>query len=101
MTSTTTRIVLVDDHPIVRSGIATLFSLNDDLEVVGEAGSVAEGKEVIALHDPDIAILDLRLPDGPGLDLDTPRIEQDIDPREQLPRIEQDRDPPRPPDPPV
>ena len=38
MTSTTTRIVLVDDHPIVRSGIATLFSLNDDLEVVGEAG---------------------------------------------------------------
>ena len=36
MTSTTTRIVLVDDHPIVRSGIATLFSLNDDLEVVGK-----------------------------------------------------------------
>ena len=69
MTSTATRIVLVDDHPIVRSGIATLFSLNDDLEVVGEAGSVAEGKEVIALHDPDIAILDLRLPDGPGLDV--------------------------------
>ena len=69
MTSTATRIVLVDDHPIVRSGIATLFSLNDDLEVVGEAGSVAEGKEVIAVHDPDIAILDLRLPDGPGLDV--------------------------------
>ena len=69
MTGTSTRIVLVDDHPIVRSGIATLFSLNADLEVVGEAGSVAEGKEVIALRDPDVAILDLRLPDGPGLDV--------------------------------
>ena len=69
MTSTTTRIVLVDDHPIVRSGIATLFSLDQDLEVVGEAGSVAEGKEVIAVQNPDVAILDLRLPDGPGLDV--------------------------------
>lgn len=62
-------VVLVDDHPIVRSGIATLFGMAGDIDVVGEAGTVAEAKEVIAQTAPDLAVLDLRLPDGPGLDV--------------------------------
>lgn len=62
-------IVLIDDHPIVRSGISTLMSLTNDLNVVGEAESVATAIELLGQVDPDIAVLDLRLPDGPGLDV--------------------------------
>jgi len=62
-------IVLIDDHPIVRSGISTLMSLTNDLNVVGEAESVETAIELLGQVDPDIAVLDLRLPDGPGLDV--------------------------------
>ena len=69
MNESSISVVLVDDHPIVRSGIATLFSMEQAITVVGEAGSVAEARTVIADTNPDIAVLDLRLPDGPGLDV--------------------------------
>ncbi|MBB6096867.1 DNA-binding NarL/FixJ family response regulator [Deinobacterium chartae] len=63
------RLVLVDDHPIVREGLKAYLSLQSDLEVVGEAGSLEEAVRVVAASAPDVVLLDLRLPDGSGLDL--------------------------------
>ena len=62
------RLMLVDDHEVVRVGLRTLFSRTDNIEVVGEAGTVAEAvREADRLH-PDVVLMDLRLPDGTGLD---------------------------------
>ncbi|MFL6142936.1 MAG: response regulator [Labedaea sp.] len=63
------RIFLVDDHEIVRRGIADLVEFEPDLEVVGEAGSVAEAMSRIPYCQVDVAVLDLRLPDGNGIEL--------------------------------
>jgi DNA-binding NarL/FixJ family response regulator len=62
------RLVLVDDHEIVRRGLAQLLGANEDLVVVGEAGSLA-GALALDLSDVDVAVLDVRLPDGSGVDL--------------------------------
>jgi two-component system, NarL family, response regulator DevR len=64
-----TRVFLVDDHEIVRRGVAALLEREPDIEVVGEAGSVAHARPRIAATRPDIALLDMRLPDGDGIDL--------------------------------
>lgn len=64
-----TRVFLVDDHEIVRRGIAQLVDAEPDLEVVGEAGTVREAERRIAATLPDVAVLDVRLPDGNGVDL--------------------------------
>lgn len=69
MSSKKISIALVDDHPLVRSGVSALLSAHGDMNVVAEAGTVEEGIEVVREHSPDVAILDLRLPDGPGLDI--------------------------------
>lgn len=70
MSSTTTRrIVLVDDHPIVRHGLRVLIDGEDDLEVCGEAGSIEEARKLIAEADPELALVDLSLKDESGLDL--------------------------------
>ena len=63
------RIFLTDDHEVVRRGVADLLNEEDDLEVVGEAGSVAESLARIPALRPDIAVLDVRLPDGNGVEL--------------------------------
>ncbi|GLI29269.1 MULTISPECIES: response regulator transcription factor [Brachybacterium] len=63
------RVVLVDDEHLIRSALATMLSLEEDLEVLGEAGTVAEGARLIAETTPDIAVVDLQLPDGDGLEL--------------------------------
>jgi DNA-binding NarL/FixJ family response regulator len=60
------RVVLVDDHPVVREGMATLLESQDDITVVGEAGSAAEAIRRIGYDSPDIVILDERLPDRSG-----------------------------------
>jgi len=62
-------VFLVDDHEVVRRGLADLLSGDPDLTVVGEAGSVAEAKARIPAANPDVAVLDVRLPDGNGIDL--------------------------------
>jgi len=64
-----TRVFLVDDHEIVRRGIAELIDAESDLEVVGESPTVAHTLGRIAATMPDIAVLDVRLPDGSGVDL--------------------------------
>jgi two-component system, NarL family, response regulator DevR len=63
------RVFLVDDHEIVRRGIADLIDAETDLEVVGESGTVGQALDRIAATLPDVAVLDVRLPDGSGLDL--------------------------------
>ncbi|WP_310963178.1 response regulator transcription factor [Nocardioides terrisoli] len=65
----TTRVFLLDDHELVRRGLIDLLSAEDDIEVVGEAGTVAEARARIPAARPDVAILDARLPDGSGIDL--------------------------------
>ncbi|MGW5051926.1 response regulator, partial [Actinokineospora sp. NPDC004072] len=64
-----TRIFLVDDHEIVRRGIADLFEDVPGFEVVGQAGSVAEALVRVPAAAPDVAVLDVRLPDGSGVEL--------------------------------
>ena len=62
------RLLLVDDHEIVRRGLRELLEANEDLTVTAEASSVAEAEE-IDLDTVDVAVLDVRLPDGSGVDL--------------------------------
>ncbi|MFB2580456.1 response regulator [Herbiconiux sp. P15] len=63
------RIFLVDDHELVRRGIADMLEAEPDIEVVGEGATVAQGLARIAATRPDVALLDVRLPDGSGIDL--------------------------------
>jgi len=63
------RVFLVDDHEIVRRGVAELIEAESDLRVVGDAGSVAEALVRIPLSRPQVAVLDVRLPDGNGVEL--------------------------------
>lgn len=63
------RIVIIDDHPVVRFGARQLIEMNEDYEVVGEAPSVSEGLELIDRVVPDLALVDLTLADGSGLEL--------------------------------
>ena len=65
----TIRVFLLDDHEIVRTGLRALLESNDDIEVVGEAGTVAEAQARIPALRPDVAILDVRLPDGSGVEV--------------------------------
>ena len=60
-------VFLLDDHEIVRRGIAQLLESEDDIEVVGEAGTAAQAMARIPALRPDVAILDVRLPDGEGV----------------------------------
>lgn len=63
------RVFLVDDHEVVRRGLIDLLGADPELDVVGEAGSVAEAMSRIPAADPDVAVLDVRLPDGNGIEL--------------------------------
>ncbi len=62
------RIVLVDDSELVRMGLRAVLGTERTLEIVGEGSSVATGVAACAKHKPDVALLDLRLPDGTGFD---------------------------------
>ena len=63
------RIVLIDDHPVVRQGLEQSLSMEEDMEVVGMASSCPEGVELISEKKPDLAIVDMRMPGGGGLEL--------------------------------
>ncbi|KJF18962.1 MULTISPECIES: response regulator transcription factor [Acidithrix] len=63
------RVFLVDDHEVVRRGLASLIDVESDIEVVGEAGGVADALARIPAVQPQVVILDVRLPDGDGIEL--------------------------------
>src|SRR6476469_5111445 len=62
-------VFLVDDHEVVRRGLTDLLASDPELEVVGDAGSVSEAMVRIPAANPDVAVLDVRLPDGNGIEL--------------------------------
>jgi two-component system response regulator NreC len=64
----TIRLLLVDDHAVVRSGLRMLLSSEADLEIVGEAGTVKEALAAVAALQPDLVLMDIGLPDGTGIE---------------------------------
>ena len=64
-----TRVFLLDDHEIVRRGLRELLEAEDDLRIVGEAGTAADALARIPPTRPDVAVLDVRLPDGNGVEV--------------------------------
>lgn len=63
------RVFLMDDHEVVRRGLHDLIDSEPGMEVVGEAGTCAEGLQGIVTKRPDVAVLDVRLPDGSGIEV--------------------------------
>ena len=63
------RVFLLDDHEVVRRGIANLLETAEDIVVIGEAGTAAEAMARIPASRPHVAVLDARLPDGSGIDV--------------------------------
>jgi DNA-binding NarL/FixJ family response regulator len=64
----TISVLLVDDHELIRQGLRRAFERDGDFEVAGEAGSLADARRLLTLLSPDVMILDVRLPDGNGLE---------------------------------
>ncbi|MDH3470368.1 MAG: response regulator transcription factor [Acidimicrobiia bacterium] len=62
------KIVLVDDHEVVRTGVAALINAHPDLKVVGEAGTMEEAVRRVGFDTPDVVVCDVRLPDGSGVE---------------------------------
>ncbi|HEV8353964.1 MAG TPA: response regulator transcription factor, partial [bacterium] len=62
------RLLVVDDHEVVRQGLVALLDRRAGFEVAAEAGTVAESIEAARRHQPDIVIMDVRLPDGSGIE---------------------------------
>jgi two-component system, NarL family, response regulator DevR len=69
MSAVTIRVFLLDDHEMVREGVRSLLESDDDIDVVGEASSAAEALYRLPLARPDVAILDVRLEDGSGIEV--------------------------------
>ncbi len=63
------RIYVLDDHELVRTGLQTLLECEEDMEVVGQAATAQQGLEEICSLLPNVAILDVRLPDGSGIEV--------------------------------
>ena len=64
----TVRIMLVDDHEVVREGLRALLTRREGFEVIAQAGSVAEAVKGAAKAQPDVVVMDVRLPDGSGIE---------------------------------
>src|SRR5689334_13548177 len=64
----TINILLVDDHAVVRSGLSKFLIVNKDLKLVGEASDGAEAIQMVALHKPDVVLMDLMMPGVDGID---------------------------------
>jgi DNA-binding NarL/FixJ family response regulator len=62
------RVLLVDDHEVVRQGLRALLESNETIDVVGEAGTAADAVRRVGYDGPDVVVMDVRLPDGSGVD---------------------------------
>lgn len=62
------RLILVDDHPVVREGLRTLFSEETDIELAGEAKNIDEGVRLVSSRKPDVVLLDLMMPGGDSIE---------------------------------
>lgn len=62
------RVMFVDDHEVVRKGLASLVEAEEDLEVVGEASSGPEAIRVAPIYRPDVVVMDVRMPEGGGIE---------------------------------
>lgn len=62
------KILLVDDHPVVREGLRGMLAAEDDFLVVAEAGGAAEAVAAVRAHEPDVVLMDLRMPGGDGVE---------------------------------
>jgi DNA-binding NarL/FixJ family response regulator len=69
MTPSPIRVLCVDDHALVREGIAALINRQTDMQVIAEATSGRDGIELFRIHRPDVALVDLRLPDIGGIEV--------------------------------
>ncbi|MFO7292619.1 MAG: response regulator transcription factor [Actinomycetes bacterium] len=63
-----TKVLLVDDHEVVRRGLAAMLSVHEDIEVVGEAASADEAVKRVGLDQPDVVVMDVRMPDKSGIE---------------------------------
>ena len=62
------RVLIVDDHPVVRAGLTSMLGTQPDLEVIGSSSSGEEALDMVRLKDPDVLLLDLRMPGMNGVD---------------------------------
>ena len=62
------RVLSVDDHPLLREGIAAVVNSQEDMEIVAQAGSAREALQLFRQHRPDVTLMDLRMPDMSGID---------------------------------
>ena len=62
------RVALCDDHAVVRAGLRSILAIEDGIEIVAEAGTVAEAERIAVEYAPDVFVMDLNLPDGSGID---------------------------------
>ena len=65
------RVVVVDDEEMIRSAIVALLALEEDVDVVGEAGNGADGLDLVRTHEPDVVLLDLEMPPTDGIEVAT------------------------------
>lgn len=76
------RVMLVDDHEVVRRGIVTVIDAHEALSVVGEASSVAEAQRRLPAVRPEVLVVDLQLPDGTGIDV--MRTARELEPEQKM-----------------
>src|SRR5438477_10694490 len=67
-TGNTIRVVIADDHAVVRRGLRQLLEAEGDFEVVAEAGNIDGARRYVRGHHPDVLVLDLNMPEGSSLD---------------------------------